>query len=220
MNSLNNNVLEQDDTTKSIEKPCVTESCSGIYGLRNKTTGKWYVGQSWDMVSRLKTYYRMRCKAQRKLYAAILKYGIDDFEMTVLERTCPSQIMLDRVESEWIKKYNSIENGYNIKSGGSRGKHSKESKEKMSKSKTGKNITPHTEEHKERIRKTLTGRKRSSEDVQRMRIGNVGRIGRKKTQEEKDKIRKSLLGHSVSEESKQKMRDKARTRKILNRNIS
>lgn len=105
---------------------------AGIYGLRNKTTGKWYIGQSWNIKSRLRSYKSSKCVCQPKIFRAIRKYGYEDFEVFTLETMpCPSQIALNRIEDKWINIHDSIKNGYNTREAGSRGRHSLETKKLM-----------------------------------------------------------------------------------------
>lgn len=106
---------------------------SGIYGLRSKTTGRWYIGQSVNIVSRLKKYRRLNCKRQQKIYNAIKKYGYDDFEEVVLEAGITAPAELNTREVYWSQKYNSILGGYNSREcGGARGKPSEETRKKVS----------------------------------------------------------------------------------------
>ena len=65
-------------------------------------------------------------------------------------------LMLNALEIKWIKQFDSINNGYNIKGGGSFGKHSEESKLKMSES--GK-VKVFTEKHKQSLSKASQLRK-------------------------------------------------------------
>ena len=142
---IKNEAPPSSDTTKLV----------GIYGLQNKLKpDKWNVGQSWDVYKRWRWYYKTsKCKGQHKLYNALLKYGYDGFEKTVLE-VCPIEIVdekaiqkwLDEREDFWIKHYNSIESGYNIRGAGSRGKMSVESKLKNSLSHIGKKRPSFSEE--------------------------------------------------------------------------
>ena len=132
---------------------------SGIYKLTSPS-GKCYIGQSTDMVQRILKYKRLQCKSQIKLYNAIQKYGFENFTIEVLYETDTQfkhlKSMLNLMEIKWIKKFNSIICGYNIRSGGSFGKHSEESKQKMSKS--GK-LKIFTEEHKLNLSKASQHRK-------------------------------------------------------------
>jgi group I intron endonuclease len=145
----------------------------GIYGLLCKTTGKWYIGQSIDIHRRWNnSYKRLACKEQTKLYYALDKYGYDDFDKIILETCSDDSIVLCEKENYWMKHHNAIENGYNIREAGARGKMSDESKRKMSLSQRGKimpkwssearakrmaNKKPMTEEHKMKISNSKKG---------------------------------------------------------------
>lgn len=58
------------------------------------------------------------------------------FIWEILEE-CLDKETLDLAECKWINKFNSIENGFNLQTGGSNGKHSEETKLIMSKIKIG-----------------------------------------------------------------------------------
>ncbi len=64
-----------------------------------------------------------------KLYAAMAKYGLETFEISILEEV-PDE-GLDNAEITYIAKYDAITNGYNIKEGGVSGKHLPETIEKI-----------------------------------------------------------------------------------------
>jgi group I intron endonuclease len=162
MNSSNNNEIDQNDTTQNTVKNSAANECCGIYGLRCKTTGKWYVGQTKNKFkSRWNAYRRGDVQYQHKLRHALEKYGFDDFECVILE-VCPKdKEILNVQEVYWIQKYNSIENGYNIRAGGVQGEMSLESRTKMSNAKKGKKFS---EEHKANMRKP-----KSPEHVEKVR---------------------------------------------------
>lgn len=119
-----------------------------IYGHKNKLTDEWYIGQTkfyknpekrWG--SEGQNYLRKKTngKYQNPKFAdAILKYGWSNFEHIVLKFGLEEDI--DILEQEFITKYNSILNGYNLSSGGQRnGKIlSDESRLKMSYAAKGK----------------------------------------------------------------------------------
>jgi len=133
------------DTTNETKKKSAKSVCCGIYGLRNKVNGKWYVGQSYDITLRwYRAYEKLHCKKQRKIYNALLKYGYESFDKTILETCEPNVEVLNNREDYWIKFCDSINNGYNIKEAGSRGKHSTETIEKMRAASTGKHPTKET----------------------------------------------------------------------------
>ncbi len=77
-------------------------------------------------------------------------------------------------------------------SGMSGHKHSEESKQKMSKSQTGRFVSMKT---RQKLSKANTGKKASKETRQKMRMARLG------------KPRKDLLGRKASEETKQRMRE-------------
>lgn len=138
----------------------------GIYGLRCRSTGLWYVGLSKDMNRRWRMYRALGCKAQVKLYNAIMKYGINDFEFHILEE-CQEEFLNEK-ECIWILSKDSLENGYNLTAGGgSKTTFSKESREKMRQSHLGQPSARKgykvTEEERERMRQISLGRKHSDE---------------------------------------------------------
>lgn len=125
----------------------------GIYGLYCKPTGKWYIGQSLNIKDRWKNAYKnLSCRGQIKIYRALKKYGYDQFDKIVLEETASDKSILNDRETYWCAKYDSVNNGYNIRAPGTSGRHSLESRMKMSKSKTGKSTRGWSEESKLRAR--------------------------------------------------------------------
>lgn len=103
-----------------------------IYLLTNTINGKKYVGQTWEAKeTRWQKHYSSSEKTCVKLNRAIAKYGKEAFAIETLT-TAKTQEKADRLEAYYIEQYDTITNGYNIRSGGSRGKHSDETKKKMS----------------------------------------------------------------------------------------
>ena len=86
-----------------------------IYMYKNKINGKIYIGQT-------------TCSLKKRLYdhlhqdgyidRALRKYGIENFEITVLEDNINDTNMLNEREIYYIEKYKSYENGYNLTVGG------------------------------------------------------------------------------------------------------
>lgn len=88
----------------------------GIYKIENKINGKVYIGQSMSIetrfnqhknCSRNKNYQGYDCK----FYRALRKYGIENFEFSVVEE-CSKEELNDK-ETFYIQKYNSYYEGYN-----------------------------------------------------------------------------------------------------------
>ena len=109
-----------------------------VYVHINKINGKAYVGQTIQKPEKRwkkgKRYLELKNGnfIQPKFAKAILKYGWNNFDHIILYKGCPA--MLDLLEEMYIKKYNSINNGYNLTSGGIKFKLSKESQLKATQS--------------------------------------------------------------------------------------
>lgn len=93
---------------------------TGIYYIKNKINGKYYIGQSKDIYSRWihhKTDLRNGMHHNNHLQSAWNKYGEDNFEFSIIEE-CDKHDLNVR-EQYWILTYDSFENGYNLDYGGS-----------------------------------------------------------------------------------------------------
>ena len=129
---MNNPTTDQSDITNETAVLSAKSACCGIYGLRNKITGKWYIGQSRNIKKRWeKAYKPMRCQRQPKIYNALKKYSYDGFEKVVIETCDDVDWIRDYREIFWIRQLNSIENGYNLKEGGTTGTHTEETRKKL-----------------------------------------------------------------------------------------
>jgi hypothetical protein len=110
-------------------------------------------------------------------------------------------------EEQTIKEYG-IENLCNIELSNRGVKHTKETREKISKSNTGKKCS---EETKEKLSKINTGKKISEETKKKMSDSLKGRPspmkGKNQTPESKEKISKSNIGKRHTDESIQKMKE-------------
>lgn len=113
-----------------------------IYKIVNSVNDKIYVGQTWETLKSRLLKHKDRRSNCIKLRNAMNCYGKDNFTINILT-ICHDQEIADHWESFFIKKYDTIYNGYNILIGGKTGsrkglRHSQETKNKMSKSKKGK----------------------------------------------------------------------------------
>lgn len=110
------------------------ENIPGIYLIKNLVNNKCYIGQSIRLKTRLQDHYSTaiskKCedqKARMILYSAIEKYGIDNFEVTILYSEDTTEFnkvkrTLDTLEKKYIKEYKSqVPDGYNQTSGGDAG---------------------------------------------------------------------------------------------------
>ncbi len=225
----------QNDTMTTTVKPSAKNVCCGIYGLRNKTNDKWYVGQSWNIPKRWNGYKNYDCKAQPKLYKALKRYKYDTFEKRIIEwcdRDIPQE-MMDKKEAIWIKHLNSIEHGYNLQTGGFGGKHSDETiakmrlrraspetRRKMSETQKRRVFSaehrqklsiagksPRNVEHLRKLTKSQIGKVLSEDTLQKIRDRRRGQPGHPQTTESREKIRVAQIGRIVSAETRQRIKD-------------
>jgi len=106
----------------------------GIYKIESPS-GKIYIGQSWDIDHRISDYKREYCPYQPLLQKSLLKYGgLNHKYDNLIELSKDiTQEILDKLEINFIAAFKDL--GYemlNIKEGGKGGKHSQESKSKIS----------------------------------------------------------------------------------------
>jgi len=110
-----------------------------IVNLRNK---KLYIGQTWSSLSH-RWGQHISSKRCLKLANAIDKYGVSNFSIELIT-IAHTQEMADWLEDYFINKFDTIKLGYNIRGGGSRGKLSQATRQKISIANTGKKFTEAT----------------------------------------------------------------------------
>lgn len=148
-----------------------------IYKTINLVNGKFYIGQD----SKNDSNYLGSGSLIKK---AIKKYGRENFKKEILEH-CQTKEELNKREIYWIEKLNTIEEGYNITTGGEGTvgyKFTEEQKNKMSQSHKGKKLT---NEHKENI--GIASKKRWSDLEYKENVKKAQKNGRSKLSIE-DKI--------------------------------
>ena len=125
----------------------------GIYKITSPSN-KIYIGQSNNIKSRFQKYKYLSCKAQTILYRSLLKYGWENHKFEIVTLCYEEQ--LNEFERDFQEAYDVIKTGLNCfltKTTDKSGKWSEEVKEKMRKSSTGKN---HTEETKQKLSLIVT----------------------------------------------------------------
>lgn len=90
-----------------------------VYAHINKQNGKMYIGITNNINQRWSSN-GLQYKGCNHFYNAVLKYGWDSFEHIIIISNI-SVSMANEIEKQLIKKYNTINSGYNIKSGGEGG---------------------------------------------------------------------------------------------------
>lgn len=114
-------------------------SVAGVYSITNKVNNKIYIGQSENVYKRRLEHIR-ELKGERHanwhLQRAFNKYGIENFEFTILEK-CSLEELIEK-EILYIKENDSLNKhkGYNLKMYDERVTYSKATLEKMSRSQT------------------------------------------------------------------------------------
>ena len=99
-----------------------------VYAHILKADGRRYIGQTNNLNARWKPSAYKNCV---KFYNAITLYGWDAFEHVVLEENLTLEQANER-EEYYIALYDTIENGFNLLSGGMNRLASQETKNKMS----------------------------------------------------------------------------------------
>jgi group I intron endonuclease len=157
-----------------------------IYGLRSPSN-KWYIGQTTDVnpIDYININYKYSIGKRRPKIANALKfYGFELFEVKIFVYLS-DKASLDIAEVGFIEMYNSIDNGYNCRSGGHSGRHSEESKLKISKTLKGHIVSIDT---REKISKAQIGRVSSDETNRKRSISMTG----KKIHTEEHKLKVGL----------------------------
>jgi len=143
-----------------------------VYVHINKTNGKMYIGQTYNLHERWrgegKNYFN-----SIKFFNAIKKYGWNNFIHEVIKSNLYKE-EADELEKELIETFDTIKTGYNIKSGGARGVLSSESLKKMGEG-VHKAFTEHPE-IKEKIGKAHLGMVHTEEAKRKMMLGHSNTI--------------------------------------------
>jgi group I intron endonuclease len=175
-----------------------------IYRITNTLDQKVYIGVSVNPNYRWRQHqaYSKQHKSPQYIHHAIAKYGLDNFKFEIIDFGLNSW-HTDCLEVNYIKMYDSMntEKGYNIRLGGNISTHSKETKEKMSKSMfiqiatkghpaTGRMAT---EEQRELLRKIRLENPLDYTDELRQKMSEA-HIGN--TDSEETKVKKSISAKS------------------------
>ena len=193
------------------------EKCT-IYLLKNLLDGKVYIGQTWQTLEeRFNSGNGYR--GSHHIDNAIKLYGKENFTYEILITT-ENQMTANWLENFWIETFQSRNSkiGYNIRGGGSIGKLSEETKNKISASlkgntnKRGKIVSDEVKQKMSESRKEyfdngglhgMSGKTHTPEAIEKIVAAHVGT---KHSEEHKKKISESCKGIVKTEETKQKMR--------------
>jgi len=172
-----------------------------IYITTNNINGKKYIGQ--------RKFYRkwkIYLGSGTHLLYAIKKYGKENFSRKIIA-VANTKEELDNVEIKFIKEYDAVDSKdyYNINIGGGRsttGIHwSEESRQKLSKTKTGIKIGNMSEEGKQNMSDAHKGLHHSEETKRKIGEGNKGKI---MSEESRRKTSEGNKGKIISQETRKK----------------
>lgn len=93
-----------------------------IYVITNLINSKQYVGKTTYSIEKRWKEHCYDCKKteinqHRPLYNAMQKYGIENFNISIIEENIPEE-NIDNREKFWISKLDTYYNGYNATLGG------------------------------------------------------------------------------------------------------
>ena len=162
-----------------------------IYKTTNLINNKIYIGQSSYSVEESTNYKG----SGTLLHLAFNKYHNENFTKVILERDIQSKEVLDTLEIYYIDKYNSTDRniGYNITKGG-----------------RGSFGMKFSEEHKNKLSESLSGRRHTAATKKKMSEAKKGKTGPLLSEEHKNKLSESLKGRRHTAASKKKMKDAVR----------
>jgi group I intron endonuclease len=134
-----------------------TQNFCTIYIITNSVNDKVYIGQTWQTINQRFDGHKEHALTREggciKLYNAMRAHGVDSFSIEPLMK-CINQKMANFFEDLFIVTFDAIETGYNIIRGGSKGRHTQETKDKLSKMFKGKVVSAETRKKMSDIAKT------------------------------------------------------------------
>jgi group I intron endonuclease len=107
-----------------------------IYKFTHAESGRCYIGQTIQLPVKRKWEHICDTRDSEKTYHfhnALKKYGVESFIFEVID-SASSLEELNRLEEFYINKFDSIQNGFNIRQGGNNKIHNAESIKRMSES--------------------------------------------------------------------------------------
>jgi hypothetical protein len=178
----------------------------GIYKVTNPV-GAVYIGESKDIEKRWKTYEKLKCKAQRKLYNSFIKYGFENHIFEIVKECIIEEIPY--YERHYQEYYDVLDKEYGLnlkltKIGDKKQVHSEETRKKQSESQKGK-------KHSEESRKKMSEAKKNMSEgtKQKMSESKKGKTtwmkGKKHTEETLKKMSDANKGKKLSDATKEKI---------------
>lgn len=145
----------------------------GIYKITNPN-GKIYIGQTIDFERRVYQYKKLNCKEQPKLYNSLKKYGFQNHKFELIWPCW--ECYLTKWERYFQEMYNSTEddnlNCFLVTTKDKTGKHTEETKRKISESNKGRKFTAEHIAKLPQNQKGYKGKKRSEETKLKQSLNN------------------------------------------------
>lgn len=180
-----------------------------IYGILSPTN-KIYVGQTWNLLRRWKSYFKLGCKSQTYLFNSLKFHGVNNHKFFVIEeiKNCDQNILNEKELFHWRSYINNGFGSLNIREPkGSKGKLSESTRQKISIKKLGKKSS---EETKKLLSDLMRGKRIGEKNPMYGKIG--ANKGKKFSLESRLKMSESHKGKipynkgiPLSEERKQKL---------------
>ena len=197
-----------------------------VYLHVNKIDGKKYVGQTCQIPEK-RWKNGLGYKGCVHFFNAIIKYGWDNFEHKIVYNSLTKE-EADYFEDLMINSLNTTDYnyGYNIKNGGSIGKHSEETKIKISEARKGKPSwnKGKTGIYSEETRRKLSEARKGKPSWNKGKTGiyseetrrklSEAKKGKKFSEEHKRKMSEAKKGKKLSEEHKRKMSEAKKGKKF------
>lgn len=145
----------------------------GIYKITNPK-GKIYIGQTIDFDRRVYQYRMLNCKEQPKLYNSLKKYGFNNHVFELIHQCQETNLTI--LERYYQELYKTIENDnlncFLVTTKDKTGRHTEETKRKMSESAKGKKKTAEHIAKLPQNQKGYKGKKRSEETKLKQSLNN------------------------------------------------
>ena len=142
-----------------------------VYMIRFPNNKKYIGKTECDIEKRMREHKHHSKKSTTRLYNAIRKYGWDNLEWIILDKS-DDICYINKREKTLIEEHGCLERGkgYNLREGGEGGSHSQETKDKISVSNAGHNNGMYG-------RKAWnSGKKLSKEHIENLRKSHKGQI--------------------------------------------
>jgi group I intron endonuclease len=189
-----------------------------IYVIENKVNGGIYVGKTKDMKRRWGQHVKssLHESPKTKLQRAMKKYGVENFEMRVVDESDDEKHALNVLERSWIRKLKDEgRDVYNLTEGGEGNVGyvpTPETRKKLSLALKG-NVSrlgmPHSEETKRKLSNIHRGRKFTDEHKKKLSEARRKRpkVVKEPSNMKPQKQRKPMNRRPMSEAAKQKLRE-------------